>query len=195
VSGLFTGSEAVTGTGWVSMVRRRSTVRFRKGAPQVSGVFRECIPDLFPGFPGQGEGQRFHPCAYLLVIGQIRRQLAGSGVHSLAIGGQDHHQRPPASLIRPSARAPGVHVEHRPAMCWLGAVLFRRPFGDVASRACMPRTGRRPQNAAGGSMGVAHVAVVRRGQRTQDAPQMRSADHVDLAPRSRAAALRPVMPM
>ena len=39
-----------TATCWLSMVRRRSTVRFRKGAPQVRRVFRLLSEDLFrPG--------------------------------------------------------------------------------------------------------------------------------------------------
>jgi hypothetical protein len=57
----------------------------------------------FRGFPGQVEGQWFRPCVYLLVIGHIGCKLAGSGVLLLAIGRQDHHRRPPASLIRSSA--------------------------------------------------------------------------------------------
>jgi hypothetical protein len=39
-----------TGTFWWSMVRRRSTVRFRKGAPQVRGVFRYRTADLLWGY-------------------------------------------------------------------------------------------------------------------------------------------------
>jgi len=37
VSSLFRGSTAVTGTAWQSMVRRSSTVRFRKGLRKVAG--------------------------------------------------------------------------------------------------------------------------------------------------------------
>src|SRR6266571_4810369 len=91
-----------------------------RGVPQVSGVFRACIPDLFRGFPGRGEGQRFRPCACLLVIGHIWCKLAGSGVLLLAIGGKIITGGPPASLIRSSAGAPSAHVERRPAMCSSG---------------------------------------------------------------------------
>jgi hypothetical protein len=38
-SGQFNGSMAVTGICWLSMVRRRSTVRFRKGAPRSEPFF------------------------------------------------------------------------------------------------------------------------------------------------------------
>jgi hypothetical protein len=39
VSGQFNAPTAVTGTCWLSMVRRRSTVRFRKGAPRSEASF------------------------------------------------------------------------------------------------------------------------------------------------------------
>jgi hypothetical protein len=53
---LVKASMAATGTSWRSMVRRRSTVRFRKGAPQVRRVFR--LPNRGP-LPVQGEGPEF----------------------------------------------------------------------------------------------------------------------------------------
>src|SRR6266568_1788840 len=58
-----------------------------KTSPQVSGVFEHVSADLFQGFLGQVEGQRFQPCAYLLVIGHMWCQLAGSDVQPRAIGG------------------------------------------------------------------------------------------------------------
>jgi hypothetical protein len=54
---LLRASAALTGTVWWSMVRRRSTVRFRKGAPQVRRVFR--LPIRGP-LPMQGEGPEFN---------------------------------------------------------------------------------------------------------------------------------------
>jgi hypothetical protein len=43
----------------LSMVRRRSTVRFRKGDPR-SGAFFDTDPVTFlRGFPAAGTGQRF----------------------------------------------------------------------------------------------------------------------------------------
>ena len=56
-SGLLKASAAPTGTCWLSMVRRRSTVRFRKGAPR-SGVFFDTDP-VTPvgGIPTEGTGQ------------------------------------------------------------------------------------------------------------------------------------------
>jgi hypothetical protein len=47
VSSLFRGYMTVTGTAWPSMVRRRSTVRFRKGAPG-HGSFSSIQPGTFP---------------------------------------------------------------------------------------------------------------------------------------------------
>jgi len=49
---------ALTGPCWLSMVRRRSTVRFRKGGSQVRSVFRYCTADLSWGIPVEGTGQR-----------------------------------------------------------------------------------------------------------------------------------------
>jgi hypothetical protein len=81
----------------------------------------------FRGFPGQGEGQRFRPCVYLLVIGHIGCKLAGSGVLLLAIGG-----------VRSSLAAAGIadsflslsarRARRAPAgrCAALGAVLFGR---------------------------------------------------------------------
>jgi hypothetical protein len=60
----------------VVMVRRRSTVRFRKGAPQVRGVFRACIPDLFRGF--SRAGRRSVVPAVLIPAGH-RPYLAAAG--------------------------------------------------------------------------------------------------------------------
>jgi hypothetical protein len=150
----------------------------------------------FRGFPGQGEGQRFRPCVYLLVIGHIWRQLAGSGVQPLAIGGQDHHRWPPASLMRPSARGQACTSSACRRCAALGAVLLWRPFSDVAPSAWTSRAVCQPRSVAGRSMGVAHVAVVRRGQWIQGPGQQRSAQIAwiwhghDLAPPRR----RPVMP-
>ena len=57
-SGQFNGSVAVTGTCWLSMVRRRSTVRFPKGAPR-SEAFFDTDPVTFArGIPAEGTGQR-----------------------------------------------------------------------------------------------------------------------------------------
>jgi hypothetical protein len=52
------GSTAVTGTCWLSMVRRRSTVRFRKGALRSEVFFGAEPVTCLAGFPGAGTDQR-----------------------------------------------------------------------------------------------------------------------------------------
>jgi hypothetical protein len=75
---------AVSGTCWWSMVRRRSTVRFRKGAPR-SGRFFETNPATFSSVGNrsavrlaagtcQSAGSRWRP----VHIGPVRRSLRGA---------------------------------------------------------------------------------------------------------------------
>jgi hypothetical protein len=158
--------------------------------------FERVSPTSFGGFPGQVEGQRFRPRAYLLVIGHIGCKLAGSGVLLPAIGGKIAADNGRASLIRPSARGQACTSSACRRCAALGAVLLWRPFSDVVSSAWTSRAGRQPRSVAGRSMGVAHVAVVRRGQWIQGT-RSRGAQIAwiwhghDLAPPGR----RQVMPM
>src|SRR5690348_8966812 len=66
-SGQLGAPAAVTRTWWVSMVRRRSTVRFRKGAPRSRMFFASITDDLLAEIPPdcppprRANGERFQP--------------------------------------------------------------------------------------------------------------------------------------
>ena len=154
-------------------------------------MFFECVSlTSFGGFPGQGEGQRFQPCAYLLVIGHIWRQLAGSGVLLLAIGGA--RSSPAAAGIadasfslsaRRARRAP-VRAMCRARRRALRAAFQRRGLKGLHAPRRTPtaKRGRQVDGSCARSRGSARPA-------DPGHSRQRSADRVDLVrSRSRAAA-------
>ena len=76
-----------TGTLWWSMVRRRSTVRFRKGAPQLRGVFGSISGDLFWVMTNEREGLRFAHRVISQVTGLSHHWADRVWVLLLATGG------------------------------------------------------------------------------------------------------------
>jgi hypothetical protein len=135
------------------MVRRRSTVRFRKGALQVSGVFRACILDLFRGFSRAGRRSRV-PAARIPAGHRPYRVQAGR-LWRAAAGNRGARSSPIPAGIADASLSPrsGVRVERCRRCAALGAVLLWWPFSDVASSAWASRAGRRPRSVAGRSMG------------------------------------------
>jgi hypothetical protein len=88
---------ALTGTYWLSMVRRRSTVRFRKGAPR-SEAFFDTDPVTFARqIPAEGTGQRlgWQPEPWrsrrlkMVRAGHLGQRGECHGGH---FGGQDRYQ-------------------------------------------------------------------------------------------------------
>jgi len=95
----------------VVMVRRRSTVRFRKGAPQVSGVFRVCIPDLFRGF--SRAGRRSRVSAVRIPAGHRPYRVQAGRLWRAAAGNRGARSSPITAGIADASLSPrlGVHVE------------------------------------------------------------------------------------
>jgi hypothetical protein len=92
----FNGSTALTGTDWLSMVRRRSTVRFRKGAPR-SGAFFDIEPVTSPrGFQRKEQvsgsaGSRSPSRGRRLKAIRTATRIGGA-VPQGALWGQDHER-------------------------------------------------------------------------------------------------------